>query len=46
MWESAVNILIAPVTSDPVFNYFFTLVLSFGVYSVMIGLLIRIVAKR
>ncbi|MGE0085392.1 MAG: hypothetical protein AB7S75_13340 [Desulfococcaceae bacterium] len=43
MFESTVEFLILPVTGDPVFDYFFTLVVIFGFYAVFFGVIVKMV---
>jgi hypothetical protein len=44
-WGTLWEVNVVPVTNYPMFDYFFTLVLVFGVMSWMCGLLFKLITR-
>jgi hypothetical protein len=44
-WGTVWDVFTVPVTDNDMFNYFFTLVLLFGIISWMCGLLFKLITR-
>lgn len=45
IWSGSVNLAVMPITGNPMFDWFFSVVIYFGLMSTVLGWLFRIISR-